>query len=339
MSPIQVTDAAYHSRILGLGGYRPERVVTNEEICQHIESTDEWIRERSGIVERRFAAPDESVVDMAERAARDACAMAGVAPQDIDYVLVASVTHPFQLPAVAALLADRLGTRNAPAIDLSAACAGYCYGIGLASDLVRSGSAANVLVVGSEKLTDFIDHEDRSIAFIFGDGAGAAVVGRSDTPGIGPTVWGSDGSQAHVIRQHQSWLDVRTGLMGDDDSVAQGHTFTMEGPSVFRWAVWTMAPVVREALDRAGLTTDDLDVFIPHQANLRIIDQMVKTLKLPERVVVAKDIIDSGNTSSASVPMAATRVLAEQRAESGALAVQFGFGAGLVWAAQAIELP
>lgn len=323
---------AAHARILGVGAYRPERVVTNEEICQFIDSSDQWIRERSGIVTRRFAAPEETVVDMAEAASRDAITAAGLTAADIDAVLVATVTHPYQTPAAAALLAHRLEATPAAATDLSGACAGFCYGVTMANDMVRGGSATNVLVVGVEKLSDFTDKHDRSTAFIFGDGAGAVVVGPSDTPGIGPTVWGSDGAQWDVITQKHSWIDVR-------DHTTEWPALKMAGQSVFRWAVWQMAPVARKAMDAAGVAAEDLGAFIPHQANMRIIDAMIKQLRLPESVSVARDVADTGNTSAASVPLAMHRMLAEGHARSGDLALLIGFGAGLVYAAQVVVLP
>jgi 3-oxoacyl-[acyl-carrier-protein] synthase-3 len=323
---------AAHARILGVGAYRPERVVTNDEICELIDSSDQWIRERSGIVSRRWAATDETVTDMAEAAARQAIEQAGLTPADIDAVLVATVTHPYQTPSSAALLAHRLEATPASALDISAACAGFCYGVSLANDMVRGGSAGHVLVVGVEKLSDFTDPRDRSTAFIFGDGAGAVVIGPSDTPGIGPTVWGSDGAQWDVISQKHSWIDVR-------DHTTEWPALKMAGQSVFRWAVWQMAPVAQKALDAAGVAAEDLGAFIPHQANMRIIDAMIKQLQLPEAVPVARDIAETGNTSAASIPLAMERMLAEGQAKSGDLALLIGFGAGLVYAAQVVVLP
>ena len=321
-----------HSRLMGVGGYRPERVVMNAEIVDQIDSSDQWIRERSGIVSRRFAAKDESVVDMAEAATRDALESAGLEAAQVDAVIVATVTHPYQTPAAAPILADRLGIRGA-AFDIGAACAGYCHGVSLASDMVRGGSAQHVLVVGVEKLSDFTDPHDRGTAFIFGDGAGAAIVGPSETPCIGPTVWGSDGSQWQTISQRDSWVELKdTGGIG---SPAIG----MAGQSVFRWAVWGMAPVAQKALDAAGVRAEDLDAFIPHQANMRIIDAMIKQLKLPEDIPVARDIAETANTSAASIPLATERMLREGEAPHGGLALQIGFGAGLVYAAQVVTLP
>ncbi|HET7277010.1 MAG TPA: beta-ketoacyl-ACP synthase III [Dermatophilaceae bacterium] len=321
-----------HARIMGVGGYRPARVIPNSEIVEAINSSDQWIQERSGIKERRWAAKEESVVDMAEAAARDAIAASGLQPAQVDAIIIATVTHPYQTPAAAPILADRLGIQAA-AFDIGAACAGYCHGIALASDMVRGGSANNVVVVGVEKLSDFTDPHDRGTAFIFGDGAGAAVVGPSETPAIGPTIWGSDGSQWRTIMQHDSWTELRDA--GGHGSSAIG----MAGQSVFRWAVWGMAPVAQKALDAAGVRAEDLDAFIPHQANMRIIDAMIKQLKLPADIPVARDIAETANTSAASIPLATERMLREAEVPHGGLALQIGFGAGLVYAAQVVVLP
>jgi len=322
-----------NARIWGVGGYRPERVVTNEEICEHIDSSDQWIRERSGIISRRYAAPDETVVDMASAAAGEALRAAGLNASQISTVILATVTHPYQTPAAAPMVADRIGATNAAAFDISAACAGYCHGIALANDMVRGGSAEYVLVIGVEKLSDFTDKTDRGSAFIFGDGAGAAIVGVSDIPGISQTVWGSDGAKWQAISQRNSWIDVR------DNENIDWPAITMEGPEVFRWAVWSMAPIAQQALDLAGIKADDLDAFIPHQANMRIIDSLVKKLKMPEHVAVARDIAETGNTSAASIPLATQRMLDSGEVPHGGLALQIGFGAGLVYAAQVIVLP
>lgn len=329
---LTTTTGAAYSRIWGVGGYRPERVVTNEEICEHIDSSDQWIRERSGIISRRFAAADETVVDMASAAANEALRSADLTASQISTVIVATVTHPYQTPGAAPMVAERIGATSAAAFDISAACAGYCHGIALANDMVRGGSAAFVLVIGVEKLSDFTDKTDRGSAFIFGDGAGASIVGPSDVPGIGPTVWGSDGSKWKTISQRNSWIEVRD---GDIDWPA----ITMEGPEVFRWAVTAMAPIAQAALDQAGIKAEDLDAFIPHQANMRIIDSLVKKLKLPDHVAVARDIAETGNTSAASIPLATQRMLDSGEAPHGGLALQIGFGAGLVYAAQVIVLP
>jgi len=321
------------ARIMSIGADRPERVVTNDEICEFIDSSDQWIRERSGIVSRRFAAKDESVLDMAEKAGRLAIERSGLAAADIDLVVVATVTYPWQTPAAATILADRLGTTPASAFDLGAACSGFCYALGVANDMIRAGSARHVLLVGVEKLSDFTDLHDRGSAFIFADGAGAVVIGPSPTPDIGPTISGADGAQWEAIRQTESWVDYR------DSGHLKWPTVQVAGQTVFRWAVWQMPPVAHKAVEAAGLALGDLDVFIPHQANMRIIDAMVKRLQLPPHVAVARDIADTGNTSAASVPLAMERILADGKARSGDLALLIGFGAGLAYAAQVVVLP
>jgi 3-oxoacyl-[acyl-carrier-protein] synthase-3 len=320
-----------HARFLSVAAHRPERVVLNDELVEAIESSDTWIRERSGIVSRRFAAAGETVVDLSVPAALQAIERAGLSPADIDTILVATISHLFQTPSAAAMLAQRIGAERAVTMDVSTACAGFCYGVSLASDMVRGGSARNVLVVGAETMSNIIDPADRSTAFIFGDGAGAAVIGPSSTPGIGPTVWGSDASQWEALRSEHSFLDFRDG--------ASWPTLRMAGPKVFRWAIWEMAPVAQKAIDAAGVEIGDLAAFIPHQANMRIIDQMAKQLRLPEHVAIARDIAEAGNTSAASIPMAMDRMLEEGQVATGGLALLIGFGAGLSYAAQVVELP
>ena len=330
---ITATTGAPYARIMAVGSYRPERVVTNEEVCKRIDSTDEWIRERSGIVERRYAAPDESVVDLAVAAAEKALAAAGITPDEVGFVLVATVTHPYQTPSAASDVAYRIGAVNAAATDISSACAGFCYGLAMAQDMIRCGSAEYVLLVGVEKLTDWIDLDDRSTAFIFADGAGAVVVGPSDEPAIGPVVWGSDGSQLDAISMTQSLTDYR------DHGGPRFPTLSMQGQQVFRWAVSTMSKVANEALERAGVSADDLDAFIPHQANMRITDALIRALKLPSHVPVARDIETTGNTSAASIPIAMDRMLSTGEVPHGGTALLIGFGAGLAYAAQVATLP
>lgn len=330
---LTVRTGAPASQILGLGAYRPTRLVTNDEVCQRIDSTDEWIRDRSGIVERRFAAADETVVDMAVAAAEKALAAAGVTPGEIRMVLVATVTYLSQTPSAAALVAHRLGARAAGALDISAACAGFCYGVALADDMVRSGSAEHVLVIGVEKLSDLVDQFDRGAAFLFADGAGAAVVGPSEVAGIGPVVWGADGSQGDAITQNVPWTALR-----DDPATPFPH-LTMQGQAVFRWAVFQMPAVARQALAMAGVTFAGLDAFVPHQANLRITEAMVKRLALPSRIAVARDIVTAGNTSAASVPLALAAMLESGQVSSGSTALLLGFGAGLSYAAQVVVVP
>ena len=293
------------SRLLGIGTYRPSRVVPNSELVEAIDSSDEWIQQRSGIKERRFAGPGESIQMMSVAASRQAMERAGIEAAQIDCVIVATVSHMLQTPAIATAIAHELGTDKAPAFDISAACAGFCHGLALGSDMVRGGSAKHVLVIGVERLTDITSLNDRGTAFIFADGAGAAVVGPSDEVGIGPVVWGSDGEQFDLIRQTEDWRDVMT-----QDKPAMPH-LVMQGAAVFRWASYEMAKVAAQALDRAGITVDDLDVFVPHQANMRIIDAMARSMKLPPTVKIARDIADQGNTSAASIPLALGRMIEE----------------------------
>ncbi|RZU61465.1 beta-ketoacyl-ACP synthase III [Zhihengliuella halotolerans] len=338
------------SRILGLGAARGDVVVTNEDVCEWIDSSDEWIRQRTGIITRRRASAELSLLDLAEGAAREAIERAGIEPGQLGAVIVSTVTFPYATPSAAAALADRIGATPAPAFDISAACAGYCYGIAQGDALVRSGTADYVLVVGAEKLSDVIDNHERTISFLLGDGAGAVVLGPSETPGVSPSVWGSDGSKWDTIGMTHSMLDLRDiAVAAEDDPegtalVAETEaklwpTLRQDGQTVFRWAVWSMAKVAKQALDEAGITSEDLAAFIPHQANMRIIDEMVKQLKLPETVAVGRDIADMGNTSAASIPLAMHRLLEEQPELSGGLALQIGFGAGLVFGAQVVRLP
>lgn len=332
---IRPSKGAPYARILGVGGYRPTRVVPNEVILEHIDSSDEWIRSRSGIASRHWAGPEETVAEMSLAAAGKAIADAGIAPSDIEAVVVATVSHFKQTPAIATDIAHRIGAGMPAAFDISAGCAGFTYGLTLAKSMIVDGSAGIVLVIGVERLSDLTDKEDRSTAFLFGDGAGAVIVGPSAEPAIGPTVWGSEGDKADTIKQTVSWDAYRDAAPGE----VRFPAITQEGQSVFRWAVYEMAKVAQEALDAAGITAEELDVFIPHQANMRIIDSMVKTLKLPEHVAVARDVETTGNTSAASIPLAMERLLATGQARSGDTALVIGFGAGLVYAATVVTLP
>lgn len=340
-----------HTRILGIGAYRPSEIVTNDDVCQWIESSDEWIVKRTGIHTRHRAPEDVSVLDMAEHAAREALENSGLTGEQLSTIIVSTVSFPYLTPSLAANLADRLGATPAAAYDISAACAGYCYGVAQADSLVRSGDSTNVLVIGVEKLSDVIDNHERSISFLLGDGAGAVVIGPSDEPGISPSVWGSDGSKWDTIGMTHSQLDIRDfseqAMKGDGVALAaadEAHstlwpTLRQDGQTVFRWASWEGARVAQEALDAAGLAPEDLAAFVPHQANMRIIDQMAKVLKLPESVIIARDIAEAGNTSAASIPLATHRLLAEHPELSGKPSLQIGFGAGLVYGAQVVLLP
>jgi 3-oxoacyl-[acyl-carrier-protein] synthase-3 len=312
------------AKILGFGGYQPDKVITNDDLAQLVDTNDEWIRTRTGIASRRVARDDETVADMAEAAGAKALAATGLEPSEVDLVIVATCSPEMPLPNVAATAAYRLGIPAPGAYDLNAACAGFCYAIGAAADSVRAGSARNVLVIGAEKMTTWVDWTDRSTCIIFADGAGAAVVGPSDPgepTGIGPVVWGSAGDQASKIT-----LTGRTGALRQD------------GQAVFRWATTSMAPVALEACRRAGVTPADITAFIPHQANLRIIEAIARKLGIP-RERVADDIITAGNTSSASVPLALSRMAEQGRLQPGTPALLLAFGAGLSYAAQVVTVP
>jgi 3-oxoacyl-[acyl-carrier-protein] synthase III len=327
----QSTPIAF-SKIYSLGAARGDLTVTNDDIAGPINSSDEWITQRTGIITRKRASANRSLMDMAVEASNEAIQKAGIKASEIEAVIFSTITHPYQTPSAAAMLADLVGANPAPAFDISAACAGYCYGIAQADSLVRSGVAKYVLVVGGEKLTDFIDPTDRSISFLLGDGAGAAIVGPSDSPGISRSVWGSDGSKWEAVGMTGSLLDFR-------DGTGSWPTLVQEGQTVFRWAVWEMVKVAKRALEVAGVKPDELDAIVMHQANERIIDEMAKQLGLPEHVVVAKDIKTTGNTSAASIPLAMHALLEQGQIKSGDLALQIGFGAGLAFGAQVVVVP
>jgi 3-oxoacyl-[acyl-carrier-protein] synthase-3 len=300
-------------------------------MCQWIDSSDEWIRQRTGITERRWANVEETVLHMASSAGAAAIERAGLNPNDIDAVIVATVSHHRPSPALAPTLAAALGIGDVAAFDVSAACAGFCYLIELGRALIAAGTARNVLIASSERLSDMANLTDRSTAFLFGDGAGAAVIGASDTPGIGPVIWGSDGTRDDAVGM-ETW----------PEAIAAGRDFPhifMDGPKVFRWAATEVASKALQAVTAAGLTPADLDVFIGHQANSRIIDAMLRRLDLPKHVVVSRDICIQGNSSAASIPIAMTQLLQSGAAHPGQIALIVGFGAGLTYAAQVVTLP
>jgi 3-oxoacyl-[acyl-carrier-protein] synthase-3 len=329
---LQQAHGPQYTRILSVGAARGDLVVPNDDLVGPINSSDEWIRQRTGIVTRTRASHDVLAIDLATEASKEAITKSGVDPQLIDAVIVATISNSRQTPSLAAVLADRVGANPAAAYDMNAACAGYTYGIAQADALIRTGMAHYVLVVGAEKLSDVVDPTDRTISFLLGDGAGAVVIGPSEYPGISKTIWGSDGSKADAVGMNGTLVEYR-------DGTAEWPTLRQEGQTVFRWAVWEMAKVAKQALDAAGVTSDQLAAFIPHQANMRIVDEFAKQLKLPETVAIARDIETTGNTSAASIPLATHRLLQENPALSGGLALQIGFGAGLVFGAQVVVLP
>ena len=332
MSTLKQATGAAHTRIYSVGAARGENAVPNEDLIGPIDSSDEWIRQRTGIITRTRAVPETSAIELSADAAKEAVERSGIDPAEIDLVIVATISNPKQTPSVAAIVADRIGATPAAAYDMNAACAGYAYAVAQADALIRAGAARHAVVIGAEKLSDVVDPTDRSISFLLGDGAGAVVIGPSETPGISATVWGSDGSKADLVGMNHTLTEFR-------DGKAPWPTLRQEGPRVFRWAVWEMAKVAREALERAGVEASDLAAFIPHQANLRIIEEFAKQLKLPETTVIARDIETTGNTSAASIPLATHRLLEEHPELSGGLALQIGFGAGLVFGAQVVRLP
>ncbi|WP_458687883.1 beta-ketoacyl-ACP synthase III [Nocardia tengchongensis] len=330
-----------HAALLGLGVYRPRRVVPNAEIVDRINSSDEWIRTRSGIEARHWADDDETIVGMSAAAARDALAAAGITADQIDAVILATSSQMVLGPSAGAVVATELGMHDTAAFDVSAGCAGFCYALANGANLVRAGQARHVLVIGVERLSDLLDQDDRTCAFIFADGAGAVVVGASDVEGIGPVAWGSDGSQTAAIKQDK---DFKTYFAEVAAAEATGGTterpyIRMNGAAVFRWAVTFLEKACRDALDQAGVRVEDLDAFVPHQANGRITDALVRTLHMPENIAVARDIAGAGNTSAASIPMAMEQLLRSGASKPGDTALLLGFGAGLAYAGQVVTLP
>ncbi|MFJ9557553.1 beta-ketoacyl-ACP synthase III [Nocardiopsis sp. NPDC101807] len=306
--------------VVALGEYQPSQVLTNADLESRVDTTDEWIRSRVGIRERRIAGPEDTVASMAVAAGGKALAASGLSPEDIDLVIVATCTVQDQIPNTAATVAAKLGITAPGAFDLNAACAGFCYALGVAADMVRGGSSRNVLVIGSEKLSDWVDWEDRSTCVIFADGAGAAIVSASEEQGVGPVVWGSSGERADKIH------------------LRDGKYLYQEGQAVFRWTTTELYQVALEALERAGVEPSELTAFVPHQANLRIVESIAKKLGAPQ-ALVARDIVTAGNTSSASIPLALSRMIGRGELPSGSVVLTLGFGAGLVYAAQVIRIP
>jgi 3-oxoacyl-[acyl-carrier-protein] synthase-3 len=311
------------SRIVAMGHYQPARVVTNDDLAGIIDTNDEWIRDRVGIAERRVA-DTETVSDMATSAAEKALAGSGLSAADIDLVVVATCSAIDRCPNVATRVAAKLGIAAPGAFDLNTACSGFSYALGTADHAIRAGASRNALVIGSEKLSDITDWTDRTTSVLFGDGAGAAVVSAvaaGEEPGIGPVLWGSAPDKGDVLR-----------IEGWQPYIKQ------EGQSVFRWATTALAPFALEACERAGVKPEELAAFIPHQANSRIIDGIVKRLGL-SGAVIAKDLVESGNTSAASVPLALSKLIERREVPSGAPVLLFGFGGGLTYAGQVVRCP
>lgn len=311
------------SRILSLGHYQPSRLVTNDDLAAVVDTNDEWIRDRVGIVTRRIA-DSETVADMATAAAGKALAASGLTAADIDMVVVATCSSIDRCPNVASRVANKLGIAAPAAMDVNTACSGFSYALATADHAIRAGAARNAIVIGAEKLSDITDWTDRSTCVLFGDAAGAAVVtaaGDDEAPGIGPVVWGSAPERGDVLKI-EGWRPY----------------IQQEGQAVFRWATTALAPLAIEACERAGVSLDEIAAFVPHQANARIIDGIVKRLGIPH-AVIAKDIVESGNTSAASVPLALSKLIERREVSSGAPVLLFGFGGGLTYAGQVIRCP
>ena len=307
--------------ITGLGCRVPDRVVTNEELAQYVDTSDEWIRERTGIRERRMASKEEALSDVALPAARQALDQAGVEGKDIDLLLVATVTPDMMFPSTGALLADKLGATQAAAYDLLAGCTGFVYAVAQAYGMVASGLSKRALVVGGDLLSRILDWEDRSTLVLFGDGAGAVVIERTPGRGFLGFELGADGSGGASL-----WLPGSGSRLFDDPE----RYVKMNGREVFKFATRVLVQSAQDVLERCGVSIDDVDVYVPHQANVRIIEHATKKLGFPsEKVVVNVDRY--GNTSSGSIPLALADAVADGRLRPGSLVLMTGMGAGLTW--------
>jgi 3-oxoacyl-[acyl-carrier-protein] synthase III len=308
------------SRMIALGHYQPARELTNDELATMVNTNDEWIRDRVGIVTRRIA-DTETVADMATHAAAKALANAGLTAADVDLVVVATTSSVDRCPNVATRVAARLGIAAPGAFDINTACSGFSYALATADHAIRAGASHNALVIGAEKLSDFTDWTDRATCIIFGDAAGAAVVTAADEAGIGPVVWGSAPERGDVVTI-EGWRPY----------------IQQEGQAVFRWATTALAPIALKACERAGVAPEEVAAFVAHQANARIIDGIARRLKLPN-AVIAKDVVESGNTSAASVPLALSKLVERREVPAGAPVLLFGFGGGLTYAGQVVRCP
>ena len=313
-----------YSRIAGTGSYLPEKVVTNQDLEKTMDTSDEWIRERTGIHRRHIAADDETCSDMAIAAAYKAMEMAGIEASDIDLIIIGTVTPDKVFPSTACIVQRRLGIHGCPALDIQAACSGFVYAMDLANRFVSSGTAKNALIIGSEMLSRITNWEDRATAVLFGDGAGAAILQPSEEPGIISTHIHSDG-------QYEDLLQVPSGIsLGYDAVCAEKAFIQMNGNAVFRRAVATLGSIARETLADNGIDKHDIDWLIPHQANLRIITAAAKKLDLSmDHVVVTVD--EHANTSSASIPLALDTAVRDGRIQRGQLLLFEAFGAGFTW--------
>jgi len=314
-----------YSALLGTGSYLPERILTNEEISRSVDTTHEWIMERTGIAERRIAGPGETASSMGEKASRMALEAAGLVPEDIDLIIVGTGTPDRVFPSTACLLQHRLGIRQCAAFDVQAACSGFIFALSVADQYIRAGSARRVLVVGSELNSKLVDWSDRSTCILFGDGAGAAVLGVSERPGLLSTHIHSDGQYQDLLYVPNSMVTGDSG-MGEDDTPY----IKMQGNEVFKVAVNTLGRIVDETLEANGLQKTDVDWLVPHQANIRIITATAKKLKMPmEQVVVTVE--RQGNTSAASIPLALDEAIRDGRIQRGQTVLMEAFGGGFAW--------
>ena len=307
--------------ITGLGVHVPARVVSNDELSRHVETSDEWIRERTGIRERRMAATEEALSDVSLPAARDALAQAGIEGKDVDLLIVATVTPDMAFPSTAALLADALGATEAAAYDLSAGCTGFVYAVAQAYGMVGAGLSRRALVVGGDLLSRILDWSDRSTLVLFGDGAGAVVLEAASEPGFLGFELGADGGGGESL-----WLPGSGSRVFDTPE----RYVKMNGREVFKFATRVLVQSATDLLERCGASVGDVDVYVPHQANVRIIDHAAKKLGFPrEKVVINVDRY--GNTSSGSIPLALADAVADGRLRAGQLVLMTGMGAGLTW--------
>ncbi|MGA7799720.1 MAG: beta-ketoacyl-ACP synthase III [Gammaproteobacteria bacterium] len=313
-----------YARITGTGSYLPEKVLSNHDLEKMVDTTDEWIRDRTGIRKRHIAAEGQTTCDLAERAARSALEAAGRSPRDVDLVIVATTTPDRVFPSTACLLQQRLDIHGCAAFDLQAVCTGFVYALGVADKFIRSRSARCALVVGAETLSRIVDWSDRSTCVLFGDGAGAVVLEASPEPGILSTHLHADGSYEHL-------LTVPAGISQGYDLVQQGQAYMqMKGNEVFKMAVNTLGRIVDETLHANHMKKSDVDWLIPHQANIRIIQATARKLKMPmDRVVVTVD--EHGNTSAASVPLALDAAVRDGRVRRGETLLMEAFGGGFTW--------
>ena len=344
MANIAANTGHQNVAMLGIGACRPQRLVSNDEVCEVLDSTDEWIFERSGIRNRRWISGDETARSMAATAAERAIANSGIDKEKIGALILATNSWKTKIPHGGPIIASDIRLNGIPAFDVAAGCGGFGYGLGIAADTVRAGSAEYVLLVGVETMSVVMEPTDRNTAFIFGDGAGAVVVGPSTENGISPTVWGSDGENAEAIGQNYDipeYMDRAQEFQHKDPATEPvgRMVVTMQGPRVFRWAAITLPKALSTVLETSGVGIDDIEVFVPHQANARINELMRANLGLPEDIPMANDIENTGNTSAASIPLAMEEMLATGKAKGGQTALLLGFGAGLSYAGAVVTLP